>query len=73
LKEIAIAVSRKLGFEGRTSAISTEEGIQRLGAEMAQFALASNSRVRARAARTLGWRPRNDDLLDGIETGKYSV
>lgn len=73
LKEIAMAVSRKLGFQGRTSAISAQEGIRRLGAEMAQFALASNSRVRARTARALGWRPRNDDLLEGIESGKYSV
>jgi nucleoside-diphosphate-sugar epimerase len=73
LKQIATAVSSRLGFQGRTRAISAEEGIRRLGAEMAQFALASNSRVRARASRALGWRPRNDDLLGGIVSGKYPV
>ncbi|MPZ18266.1 MAG: NAD-dependent epimerase/dehydratase family protein [Luteitalea sp.] len=73
LRDIAAAISRRLGFQGRTVGISAEEGIHRVGAEASEFALASNSRVRAVAARALGWRPRHDDLLEGIDSGAYPV
>jgi len=69
MRDIAAAISRQLGFEGKTISLSISEAIRRVGAEAAEFALASNSRVRARAARALGWRPQHDDLLRRIESG----
>lgn len=69
MRDIAVAISRRLGFEGKTMSLSISDAIRRVGAEAAEFALASNSRVRARAARALGWRPRHDDLLRSIESG----
>ncbi|AWP26424.1 MULTISPECIES: NAD-dependent epimerase/dehydratase family protein [unclassified Paenibacillus] len=65
--DIAIAVSKALGFGGKTVSWSAEDAIAELG-DWARFAIASNSRVRAVHARNLlGWKPAEESLLDWIE------
>jgi nucleoside-diphosphate-sugar epimerase len=73
MRELAAAIGERLGFYGPTISLSPEEGIRRLGADASEFALGSNSRVRAIAARTLGWHPQHNDLIEGIRSGKYAV
>lgn len=65
--DIAIAVSKALGFGGKTVSWSAEDAIAELG-DWARFAIASNSRVHAVHARNLlGWKPAEESLLDWIE------
>jgi nucleoside-diphosphate-sugar epimerase len=71
LKDIATAISRMQGWEGRTFRWELPEAIQALGEETARYALASNSRVRAVEGRKLGWRPRHGALLEDIASGSY--
>ncbi|EYF05360.1 NAD-dependent epimerase/dehydratase family protein [Chondromyces apiculatus] len=72
LEDIAQALSRILGFGGRTVAVPIEEAIKAFGEDAARYGLASNSRVRAiRAREDLGWRPHRPSLLDDIENGSY--
>lgn len=66
LKEIASAISKSLGFGGKTASITIEEAIHRWGMEGAQFGLGSNSIVSAVAARSLGWLPVHNNLLSTI-------
>ncbi|MBC9934096.1 NAD-dependent epimerase/dehydratase family protein [Chitinophaga qingshengii] len=66
LKEIAGAISKSLGFGGKTASITIEEAIHRWGMEGAQFGLGSNSIVSAVAARSLGWLPVHNNLLSTI-------
>lgn len=73
LRAIAAAISERLGYQGKTVSIAVSEAIKSVGAEAAEFALASNSRVRARNARQLGWQPRHDDLIDAIASGRYPL
>jgi len=73
MRELTAAIGERLGFYGPTISLSPEEGISRLGAEASEFALGSNSRVRAIVARTLGWDPQHNDLIEGIRSGKYAV
>lgn len=69
LKEVAEAVSRSLGFGGATRSWAAEDAIAKYGA-WAQFALASNSRVRGvNARRTLGWSPKGPSLAAAVEGG----
>ena len=73
MRELAAAIAARLGLHGSTVNLSPEEGIQRLGVEASEFALGSNSRVRAELARELGWSPRHNDLIDGISSGRYPI
>ena len=73
MREVAEAIGARLGLHGPTIGLSREEGVQRIGAEASEFAFGSNSRVSAKLARNLGWRPRYNDLLDGIRTGRYPI
>ncbi|NML40758.1 NAD-dependent epimerase/dehydratase family protein [Chitinophaga sp. G-6-1-13] len=66
LKEIATAISKSLGFGGKTASITIEEAVRRWGIEGAQFGLGSNSIVSAVAARSLGWLPVHNNLLSTI-------
>ena len=43
-----------------------EDAIREWGPDRATYALGSNSRVRARRARALGWAPRHGSVLDWI-------
>jgi len=73
-REIAQAISRMLGFGGRTQAMPMDEAIVEFGEGAAQFSMGSNSRVRAlRARRELGWSPSGRSLLEEIERGCYAV
>jgi nucleoside-diphosphate-sugar epimerase len=49
-REVAAAVSRMLGFGGRTQPLSMQEAVAELGEAAANFSFGSNSRVRAGAA-----------------------
>ncbi len=70
MREIATAISRMLGFGGRTESMSTAEAVAEYGEPMTHYSLGSNSRVRAvRARAELGWSPRRGALLDDIESG----
>ena len=72
-REIAAAISRMLGFGGRTQPMSIEDAVVEFGETAAQFSYGSNSRVRARRARLeLGWTPKAGTLLDEIERGCYA-
>jgi nucleoside-diphosphate-sugar epimerase len=67
-KKIAESISKNLGFGGGTEPWDIDEAVAELGEELARFALASNSRVRAvNARRLLGWQPRGPSLLQAIE------
>jgi nucleoside-diphosphate-sugar epimerase len=73
-REIAAAISRMLGFGGRTRAMPMDEAVAEFGETAAQFSYGSNSRVRAtRARQELGWAPKSGTLLDEIERGCYAA
>ncbi|MDC0710623.1 NAD-dependent epimerase/dehydratase family protein [Stigmatella sp. ncwal1] len=71
LKDIAAAISRMEGWEGRTFRWELPEAIQAISEETARYGLASNSRVRATEGKKLGWSPRHTSLLKDIEFGSY--
>ncbi len=67
MRRLCEAISRALGWDGRTQAMSKDEAIAEFGAGPAAYTYGSNSRVRAtRARRELGWAPRRDALLESI-------
>lgn len=67
MRRLCEAISRALGGDGRTQAMTREEAIAELGEGPAAYTYGSNSRVRAtRARRELGWAPRHDALLTSI-------
>jgi nucleoside-diphosphate-sugar epimerase len=68
-RDIATAISRALGFEGRTESWSPERAIREWG-ERWRLSFGSNSRVRGKRAReVLGWKPKHHSLLDAIAAG----
>jgi|GEM_PF-100271 len=72
LADIAVAISRMLGFGGRTVTWPIDEAIATIGEGMARYGLASNSRVRSTHARRLGWSPKGlPSLLRDVESGSY--
>ena len=72
MREIAAAISRMLGFGGRTLAMTIAEAVAEYGEPMTLYSLGSNSRVRAaRARRELGWSPWRVSLVEEIERGAY--
>lgn len=64
-REIVNAIGRALSI-GEAQAWSIEEAIAEWGYERAVYALGSNSRVRSRRTRELGWVPRRAPVLDWI-------
>lgn len=72
MRELAEAISRMLGYGGRTERMSVEEAVAEWGEAGARYTMGSNSRVRAvRAREELGWSPSAPSLLDEIEEGCY--
>jgi len=66
-KEIAAAMSRKLGVQ-ETLSLSMNEAISLFGADMAHYGLASNSRASSEKARQmLGWQPSINGIFDYIQ------
>ncbi len=74
MRELAEAVSRMLGYGGRTESMSVEEAVAEWGEGGARYTMGSNSRVRAvRAREELGWSPSALPLLDEVEHGCYKI
>lgn len=67
-RELVAAMARALGVGG-PEALPVEEAIALWGFERAVYALGSNSRVRGRRSRELGWRPRQVGVLEWIAAG----
>jgi len=61
------AIAERLGL-GPAQPWNAGDAIATLGRQTAVFSLGSNSRVRARRARALGWAPRHASVLDWIAT-----
>jgi nucleoside-diphosphate-sugar epimerase len=73
MREMCEAISRMLGFGGRTQSMTVEEAAAEWGEGAANDTMASNSRVRAKRARVeLGWRPHETSLIEEIERGCYA-
>ncbi len=71
LKNVAAAISRMLGFGGRTRPWSPQEAEAALGPK-AHSSFGSNSRVRGKRSRAeLGWQPMGPPILEEIERGHY--
>jgi len=71
LKNVAVSISRLLGFGGKTRNWSPEEAEKALGAK-SHSSFASNSRVRGKRSRAeLGWKPKGPPILEEIERGHY--
>ncbi|WP_420405259.1 NAD-dependent epimerase/dehydratase family protein [Nisaea sp.] len=74
MKEVCAAISRMLGQGGSTHQMSVDEAAGYWGEGPANDTMGSNSRVRARRARTeLGWTPASPDLIHEIEQGCYAA
>lgn len=65
-KSIAQAIQNNLHLEGSAHSWTVQEAVQEWGEGMAQFALASNSRIRAKRARELGWAPEHKNVLEDV-------
>jgi nucleoside-diphosphate-sugar epimerase len=73
MREVCEAISRMLGFGGRTEAMTVAEAAAEWGEGPANDTMGSNSRVRAKRARAeLGWRPQGPSLIEEIERGCYA-
>ena len=73
MREVCAAVSRMLGFGGKTEAMTVEEAAQEWGEGPANDTMGANSRVRAKRARAeLSWRPSGRALIAEIEHGCYA-
>lgn len=67
MRQLCEAISRALGYGGRTQPMSRDEAVAELGEVPAAYTYGSNSRVRATRARSeLGWSPRHASLLELI-------
>jgi len=67
-QKIAEAISKNLGFGGKTEPWDINEAMAELGDELVRFGLGSNSRVRAlNARRLLGWKPSGASVLEAVE------
>jgi nucleoside-diphosphate-sugar epimerase len=71
LKDVAAAISRMLGFGGKTRVWTPQEAEAALGPK-AHSSFGSNSRVRGKRSRAeLGWQPKGIPILQEIEQGHY--
>ncbi len=74
MREVCEAISRMLGFGGRTESMTAEQAAAEWGEGAARDSMGSNSRVRAKRARAeLGWAPAGPPLLFEIEHGCYAA
>jgi nucleoside-diphosphate-sugar epimerase len=71
MREVCFAINRMLGFAGPPTAMSMAEAAAEWGEGTTEDTMASNSRVRAKRARQLGWQPRARELIEEIEQGCY--
>jgi nucleoside-diphosphate-sugar epimerase len=71
MREVCEAINRMFGFAGPPTAMSMAEAAAEWGEGTAEDTMASNSRVRAKRARQLGWKPKARGLIEEIEQGCY--
>jgi nucleoside-diphosphate-sugar epimerase len=73
MREVCQAISRMLGQGGRTQSMSIAEAAAEWGEGAAENTMGSNSRARAKRARTeLDWKPSARSLIEEIERGCYA-
>jgi nucleoside-diphosphate-sugar epimerase len=70
-RSVAQSIGRMLGLGERTRSWSIGEAVDLLGPG-AYLSFGSNSRVRGKRARALGWQPQQGTLADEIERGVYA-
>jgi len=70
-KAVAQSIGRMLGLGEKTSDWPIGEAVEALGPG-AYLSFGSNSRVRGRRSRALGWQPQGRALFDEIENGVYA-
>ncbi|HMM90292.1 NAD-dependent epimerase/dehydratase family protein [Bradyrhizobium sp.] len=71
MRDACVAINRMLGFAGPPTAMSMQEAAAEWGEGTTEDTMASNSRVRAKRARQLGWEPNGRGLIEEIEQGCY--
>ena len=71
MRELCVSINRMLGFAGPPSAMTMQEAAAEWGEGTAQDTMASNSRVRAKRAWQLGWKPTACGVIKEIEQGCY--
>src|SRR6476661_6386897 len=71
MREACEAINRMLGFTGPPVAMSIAEAAAEWSEGTTEDTMASNSRVRAKRARQLGWQPNARGLIEEIEQGCY--
>ena len=71
MREACEAINRMLGFAGPPTAMSMAEAAAEWSEGTTEDTMASNSRVRAKRARQLGWKPKARSLIEEIEQGCY--
>src|ERR1043165_616373 len=70
-KSVAESIGRMLGLGERTKSWTIGEAVDLLGPG-AYLSFGSNSRVRGKRSRALGWKPQGGTLADEIERGVYA-
>jgi nucleoside-diphosphate-sugar epimerase len=70
-KAVARSIGKMLGLGDKTQDWAIGDAVEGLGPG-AYLSFGSNSRVRGKRARELGWRPKGGLLLDEIEKGVYA-
>jgi nucleoside-diphosphate-sugar epimerase len=71
MREACEAINRMLDFPGPPAAMSMAEAAAEWSEGTTEDTMASNSRVRAKRARQLGWQPNARGLIEEIEQGCY--
>ena len=71
-RDMVGAIARALHL-GPPQAWPIDDAVRELGHGRAMYSLASNSRVRAKRLRALGWAPRHASVLAWIETAFQPV
>jgi nucleoside-diphosphate-sugar epimerase len=65
-KSAAEAVKNSLGLGAPVEEWPIAEAVSEWGEGMAKFALGSNSRIRGKKSRELGWKPTHDNILEDV-------
>jgi nucleoside-diphosphate-sugar epimerase len=71
MREACVAINRMLGHAGPPTAMSMTEAAAEWSEGTTEDTMASNSRVRAKRARQLGWKPNARGLIEEIGQGCY--
>lgn len=66
-KSLAEAIKSSLQLSAPVEEWAIADAVSEWGEGMAKFALGSNSRIRGKRSRELGWKPTRNSLLDDVE------